>query len=164
MRLYLVRHAIAARRGSDWPDDTRRPLTRKGIARMEEAVEGLRACRMRPTVVAASPLVRAEHTARILAARLEGNPRLLVLEALAPGQEPEVVAEAVAGLSDETSIALVGHEPDLGRLCAWLLGASQPPAFKKGGVCCLDVAKRMSRGAATLVWMATPGMLRRIGR
>ena len=25
--LYLVRHAIAAERGEDWPDDDKRPLT-----------------------------------------------------------------------------------------------------------------------------------------
>ena len=40
--LYLVRHAIAAERGSEWPDDTKRPLTERGISRFKEAVKGLR--------------------------------------------------------------------------------------------------------------------------
>jgi phosphohistidine phosphatase SixA len=30
--LYLVRHAIAAERGKEWPDDTKRPLTKRGIS------------------------------------------------------------------------------------------------------------------------------------
>ena len=39
--LYLVRHAIAAERGEEWPDDSKRPLTETGITRFKEAVEGL---------------------------------------------------------------------------------------------------------------------------
>ena len=34
--LYIVRHAIAAERGDDWPDDDKRPLTEKGIARFKD--------------------------------------------------------------------------------------------------------------------------------
>ena len=41
--IYLVRHAIAAERGDDWPDDTKRPLTEQGISRFKEAVGGLKA-------------------------------------------------------------------------------------------------------------------------
>src|SRR4026207_232721 len=41
--IYLVRHAIAAERGDDWPDDTKRPLTEEGISRFKEAVGGLKA-------------------------------------------------------------------------------------------------------------------------
>jgi hypothetical protein len=40
--IYLVRHAIAAERGDDWPDDTKRPLTEEGISRFKEAVGGLK--------------------------------------------------------------------------------------------------------------------------
>ena len=39
--LYLVRHAIAAKRGDEWPDDTKRPLTKRGISRFRECVTGL---------------------------------------------------------------------------------------------------------------------------
>ena len=31
--IYLVRHAIAAERGEEWPDDSKRPLTERGIGR-----------------------------------------------------------------------------------------------------------------------------------
>ena len=43
--IYLVRHAIAAERGPDYPDDSRRPLTPKGAERFREAVAGLVAAR-----------------------------------------------------------------------------------------------------------------------
>jgi len=47
--IYLVRHAIAAERGEDWPEDDKRPLADRGIARFKEGVEGLRGgCEPRP--------------------------------------------------------------------------------------------------------------------
>ena len=39
--LYLVRHAVAAERGDDWPDDTKRPLTADGASRFRDVVDGL---------------------------------------------------------------------------------------------------------------------------
>lgn len=158
--LYLVRHAIAAERGAAWPDDTKRPLTRRGIDRMRRAVDGLQAIGVAPGVVATSPLLRAEHTARLLVDGLGGQPRLVVMTALAPGHPPEAVADAVAALPAASSVALVGHEPDLGLLAAWLLGTREAPVFKKSGVCALDVRGGLRKGGASLEWMATPRMLR----
>jgi phosphohistidine phosphatase len=159
-RLYLVRHAIAAERGPAWPDDTKRPLTRRGIARMRQAVGGLRALDVRLRVIATSPLVRAEQTARLLADGLDGEPEVVIVPALAPGYGPEAVAEALIALGDAESIAIVGHEPDLGAFAGWLLRATHAPAFRKGGVCCVDLHGPPGAGAAALVWMATPRMLR----
>jgi phosphohistidine phosphatase SixA len=51
--LYLVRHAIAAERGPQWPNDGKRPLTDQGISRFKEAVEGLAAACGRRVRVAA---------------------------------------------------------------------------------------------------------------
>src|SRR4029079_1951160 len=56
--LYLVRHAIAAERGSEWPDDTKRPLTERGINRFKEVVKGLRRLDITVDEVFTSPLVR----------------------------------------------------------------------------------------------------------
>src|SRR5688572_16178710 len=38
LELYLVRHAVAAERGGDWPDDTARPLTPDGAAKFRKCV------------------------------------------------------------------------------------------------------------------------------
>ena len=39
--LYLIRHGIAEDRGEAWPDDTKRPLTERGIARLKKEARGL---------------------------------------------------------------------------------------------------------------------------
>jgi phosphohistidine phosphatase SixA len=36
LELYLVRHGIAENRGEDWPDDSKRPLTNSGIAKLRK--------------------------------------------------------------------------------------------------------------------------------
>ena len=160
-QLFLVRHAIAAERGDKWPDDTKRPLTHQGAARMSTAAEGLSAMGVKPDVVITSPFVRAEQTADILVKCLGGEGRLVTAPALAPGGSPAAVAEAVGALAKGRNIAIVGHEPGLGELAAWLLGARQPLPFRKGGVCRIDVADwPPAAKSGTLVWFATPKMLR----
>jgi phosphohistidine phosphatase len=164
LTLYLVRHAIAAERGPAWPDDDRRPLTHRGIARMREIAAGLRALGVRPAVVATSPLERASQTASLLAAGLKPAPEVVVVPALSPGHAPAQVAEALGRLDRVSSLAVVGHEPDLGELAAWLTGARVPPPFRKGGVCRLDLRSVTRPRSAALVWMATPKMLRALSR
>jgi phosphohistidine phosphatase len=83
-----------------------------------------------------------------------------VLPALAPGGPPPKVAEAIAGHRAPAGVALVGHEPDLGELAAWLIGAKAPLPFKKGGICRIDLAGPVAARAGQLVWFATPKMLR----
>jgi phosphohistidine phosphatase len=159
--LFIVRHAIAADRSDKWPDDSKRPLTHEGAARMRKAADGLAALGVTPDAVITSPLVRAEQTADILLKSLGGDARLLTTPALAPGGSPAAVAEAIAALSKGRNIVLVGHEPGLGELAAWLVGARQPLPFKKGGACQIDVADwPAAPKAGTLMWFATPKMLR----
>jgi phosphohistidine phosphatase SixA len=70
------------------------------------------------------------------------------------------VAEALAAHSKARAIALVGHEPGMGELAAWLLGARVPVPFKKGGICRIDVSEWPPARQGQLIWMATPRMLR----
>ena len=61
-------------------------------------------------------------------------------------------------------VAVVGHEPHVGRLVTWLLTGSSEShvVFKKGGACLLDLGVRPSAGGALLHWLLTPGQLRAI--
>lgn len=158
--LYLVRHAIAGERGPEWPDDAKRPLTPRGIVRMKRQVAGLRKLGVEIELVLTSPLVRARQTAQILVAGLEPAPKCRELSVLAPGYSPSKVVSALEAEKSFRSIALVGHEPGLGELAAWLLGARTPPMFKKGGVMRIDVPKLPPEKTGRLVWLATPRMLR----
>jgi len=162
--LYLIRHAIAAARGSEWPDDTKRPLTERGVSRFKEEVKGLRRLDVEIDEIFTSPLIRARQTAELLAAGLEGKPPVKLLDALAPGHTSAAVLTQLAKAAKRRRVALVGHEPDLGELAAHLIGAGRALAFKKGGVCRIDVGSLTSRRAGSLVWFVTPSLLRQLKR
>ena len=162
--LYLVRHAIAADRGSEWPDDNKRPLTERGVARFKEAVKGLRRLDVEIDEIFTSPLIRARQTAELLAEGLEGKPPVKVLDALAPGHTSAAVMTQLAKAAKRRRIALVGHEPDLGELAAHLIGAGRALAFKKGGICRIDVGGLNVRRAGSLVWFVPPALLRQLKR
>ena len=84
MRLYLVRHAIAAPHGTPGIADDERPLTDAGIKKMKQAARGLRSLDVLPEVVLSSPLPRARHTAEILIDVFGKKVALNLTEALSP--------------------------------------------------------------------------------
>lgn len=167
MDLLVVRHAVAEDRQA-WEatgeDDALRPLTREGARRMKRAARGLARVAPRIDLLAASPLARAVQTARILAPALglEGFEEIPELE---PGARPQALAAWLRSRR-AGAVALVGHEPHLGHLVAWLVaGASRPPLpLRKGGACLLRLRETARAGAAELRWLASPSLLRRLGR
>jgi phosphohistidine phosphatase len=162
--LYLVRHAIAAERGEQWPDDTKRPLTDVGIARFKEAVEGLKWLDVEIDEIFTSPLVRAKQTATLLAHGLGNKTSVKTLESLAPGHTPRQVINELSRTAKRHRIALVGHEPGLGELAAHLLGAARALPFKKGGVSYIAIQGLTSRRPGELEWCLPPRVLRRLAR
>jgi phosphohistidine phosphatase len=161
--LYLVRHAIAADRGDEWPDDTKRPLTVRGISRFKDVVRGLRRLDVTVDEIFTSPLVRTRQTADLLAAGLGSKPVIKSLEALAPGHSPATVMAQLAKVSHRSRIALVGHEPGLGELAAHLIGAQRSLAFRKGGVARIDLGALTSKRAGSMIWFVPPKVLRELG-
>lgn len=171
VRCYLVRHAIAEVRGPRWPDDRDRPLSARGVDRMKQVVKGLGALGVTFDVILTSPLVRARQTADLLQAGAtpRRRPPIVEMPALAPGHNPDRTVRAMLAEARRfTEVALVGHEPDLGLLLAWLLGHDDndlhdtPFIVRKGSVCRVDVDRRTR--AAHLVWFAPPKLMRRVGR
>jgi phosphohistidine phosphatase len=161
--IYLVRHAIAAERGDEWPDDNKRPLTTRGIARFKEGVEGLAWLKVEIDEIFSSPLVRAKQTASLLAAGISGKPPVKFLESLSPGHAAASVLHELAKTAKRQRVALVGHEPGLGELAAHLIGSQRPLPFKKGGVARIDIQSFTSRRPGELEWFLTPKMLRELG-
>ena len=86
--LYIVRHAIAAERGDDWPDDDKRPLTEKGIVRFKDELAGLRWLDVGLDEIFTSPLVRAKQTADLLAAGISGKATGQAPSSARAGTEP----------------------------------------------------------------------------
>jgi phosphohistidine phosphatase len=164
MRLYLVRHAIAAEAdGRHWPDDRQRPLTTAGARRFKKASKALVGLIESGGTVdrlLTSPLVRARDTAAILHAA--GLPQPIEESVLAPGRTAARVL-AVLRAHDASSIVMVGHEPDLGRLLAVCIAgpaAKLSLRFRKGGAACLSFTGAPRVGEAVLEWLLPPKALR----
>ena len=163
IELLIIRHAIAAERGPNYPDDRERPLTSEGVVRFKQAVNGLKEMNVTVDLVITSPLVRAAHTAELLVAAIDSKPRVEQLEALSPGGRLPLVLEAIAKFSKRYKhIALVGHEPDLGELASKLLQARGAIEFKKGAICCIEVESATPTGPGVLRWLLPPRALRKM--
>lgn len=161
MNLYLVRHAIAAERGTEWRDDDQRPLTREGSARFRRVAEALKALGVHLDRIVTSPCVRTRQTADILAEVVAPAAALATSTALRPESATVATMRMLARLPIGTCVAVVGHEPALGQLAAALLGMQRPLEFRKGSVCALEIDRRRPlRGR--LRWHAPPAMLKRI--
>jgi phosphohistidine phosphatase len=162
LELYLVRHAIAADRGDEYPDDSKRPLTSAGISRFKKEAKALDALGMSVALILTSPLVRTRQTADILAESLEGKPPVVNTDSLAPAGTAPAVMQDLNRHAKKGSIALVGHEPNIGELAARLIGARAPLAFKKGAVCRIDFDVLPPKGTGTLSWFVPPRLLRKL--
>jgi phosphohistidine phosphatase len=163
LELYLVRHGIAAERGEAYPDDSKRPLTSNGIARLRKQTKGLNALGVGFDLIITSPLVRARQTADTLALGLQVKPAVVSSDSLAPAGTPASVIQDIVKHQRKARIALVGHEPNLGELAARLIGARTPLEFRKGGVCRIDFEVLPPKGIGQLRWFLTPKMLRQLG-
>ena len=166
MELLILRHAIASPRdGKRWPDDTARPLTMEGVKRARRAAAALKRIVTRPTLVLTSPLVRARDTAAIFTQAAHW-PQAKESDALTPGAPPEAVLELLRRSAAKADcVAVVGHQPHLGRLLALCLrGDARTEAFelKKSAVVCVrfEGPPRAHQGALTALF--PPRALRRI--
>jgi phosphohistidine phosphatase len=163
LELYLIRHGEAAERGDDYPDDSKRPLTARGIARLKKEVSALEDLGVSFDQIITSPLVRTKQTADVFAEGLKSKPPVATSDALAPAGTPAAVIQDLGRHVKKGRIALVGHEPNLGELAARLIGSRTPLEFKKGGICRIDFEVFPPKGTGRLCWFVTPKILRRLG-
>lgn len=156
MELYLIRHAIALDAEQGQSDDAR-PLSEVGVQKFKEVVRGLKRLDIRLDRLYHSPKLRAVQTAELLVPLLVGETE--VTPYLATDPSPELLKTLVG-----ESVGLVGHEPWMSELCAWLLtghrnGGHFP--FKKGGVAWLEGTPKP--GGVKLMGFWPPRVLRRLG-
>jgi phosphohistidine phosphatase len=160
--LYVIRHGVAEERGDAWPDDTKRPLTSDGIARLRKSARGLIRLGVGFDVILTSPLVRTRQTAETLGAAFSSRPPIIAIDSLAPGGSYQALLNELEKQARRSRIALVGHEPGIGEMTAKLAGARHPFSFKKGAVCRVDVDVLPPVGPGSLRWFVTPGILKAI--
>jgi phosphohistidine phosphatase len=162
LELYLIRHGIAAERGDEYPDDSKRPLTSGGITRLRKEAKALDALGVAFDHIITSPLVRTRQTADVFAETLKSKPSVSSSDALAPAGTPAAVIQDLTKHARKARVALVGHEPNIGELAARLIGARLPMEFKKGAICRIDFETLPPKGLGQLRWFITPKMLRNI--
>lgn len=158
MQLFILRHAIAADRAA-YESDADRPLTALGIETLERVTTAFPPLSVVPTVIICSPLLRARQTAEVVG-RATGV-SLQIEDALAAGAEPDAVLTALRERDLAHAPMLVGHEPDLSRLIATLIGGDDRARIrlKKSGLAALDV-ESLTPGGAELRWLMAPKQLR----
>jgi len=162
LELYLIRHGVAAERGEDYPDDSKRPLTSPGISRLRKEARALDEMEIGFDHIITSPLVRTRQTADVFAETLKSKPSVSQSDALTPAGTPVAVIQELGKHAKKGRIALVGHEPNIGELAARLIGARLPLEFKKGAICRIDFDVLPPKGIGQLRWFVTPRMLREI--
>ena len=166
MELLILRHAVAFPRDAKrWPDDAKRTLTMEGVKRARRAATGLKRMTKRPALVLTSPLVRARDTAAIFAQAARW-PDAVECTALSPGASPEDVLEALRRRGAKAEcVAVVGHQPHLGRLLALSLrGDARGEAFelKKSAVAWVHFEGSPSAHQGVLMALYPPRALREI--
>ena len=165
MRLYIVRHAIAAPHGTPGIPDEDRQLTEDGIKKMRQAAAGLRSLDYIPELILSSPLIRARQTADILLEAFGKGIELKILPALAPsGIRPELYKSIAHYEKRLTSLMLVGHQPSLGEIAGEII-AGTPDCYieiKKGGACAIELAGVGNPPKGSMISLLTPSILRGI--
>ena len=111
-----------------------------------------------------SPYPRALETAELAAREMGIAKRVKPRVELEAGMEPEVAA-TLLGEEAGDSVMIVGHNPDLERLAAWLIDANGGAAIelKKGSVACVESEAPPGPGTGELRWLLTPRQLEIIG-
>lgn len=158
LNLYIIRHAEAVPVGQDGIEsDEARPLTEAGTASCKPLAAALKRVAPKLDKLLTSPLVRARDTAAGIAEHWgDKPPHVIDTPALTPGTRKRELLEAIRAIKGR-SIGLVGHNPDLSELVAWLIGDRNVGIeLEKGGMACVRFAERAGKGVGSLVWMVTP--------
>ena len=144
MTIYLLRHAEAEAMAAS---DAARRLTAKGEAQAERAGKFCRRHGIRPGIILSSPVTRALQTAEIVAGCLE-DVELTGVPWAACGMSPAEALDELGGYDKFSSVMLVGHQPDLGRLAAALLGVENAGALhvRKSLLCAIEAVPGFRRG------------------
>lgn len=162
MDVFVIRHAIAVD-AEPGQDDAARELTPDGVRKFKRAVQGLRELGWSFDRVLTSPWQRALATAELLAP-LDNGP-MISTELLCDKPRPELfalIAESSGPREKRQATAVVGHEPWLSELVAWLAFGDprRGEAFdlKKGGMVWLEGSA--VPGGMMIRAMLTPKILR----
>jgi len=159
MQLYILRHGIAED-GKPGSSDSERALTAEGKKKLREVLRVASRAGVSPKLIISSPYLRAVETAEIAIDVLGYKETLLQTKVLIPSSDPKPVWEEIRVHNDVPELMLVGHEPLLSILGAYLLGApSVHIDMKKGAILRIDLDKFGAAPHGVLKWMLVPKLI-----
>ena len=149
MDLIIWRHAEA----EDGVPDLERKLTAKGRKQAERMAQWLLQRLPARFVLMSSPAVRAQQTAEALGVPIKTE------KTLAPGASPQAILKACGWPDAKGAAVVVGHQPDLGRALAELLGAHGGFSLKKGGLWWISNSVREEKDQVVVRAVVSPDLL-----
>jgi len=163
MKVVIVRHADAGDSESfakTGKPDSARPLSSAGRKQMRAAAKVIVRLVPDADLLVSSNYARAVQTAELLAEAYDGI-RVETTDALTPEAPP---SEMESWLREHGSdvVVVVGHEPHLGKLIAWLTtgGDDTFVDLKKGGAALIRFRERFGKANGELRWLMGPKELR----
>lgn len=147
MKLYLLRHANA---DTEAEFDDNRAISPKGEKQSKRVAEFCRNHHIMPAQILASPLLRAQQTAKPVARKLGVS--VETVPWLVHETAPDQIISHLAERGEVESVMLVGHEPDFGFLAASLLGSERDAIrVRKASLLLLEISE-FKVGGARLEW------------
>lgn len=153
MKVLLVRHADADAEIPEGLGDDERALTSKARVNIASHFSALADRIGSPDIILTSPLVRTVQTASILSATLGYEGPLRAHRSLLPDM-PVGAIDGVLQELDVPSVLLVGHNPSMSAMAAYLLGL---PTFPKQVNPGTVIGVQRSGDAGQLLFYAAPG-------
>ena len=147
MDLILWRHADA----EDGVPDTGRKLTAKGEKQAQQMGQWLKARLPDKFKLIASPAIRAQQTAQALSKTFD------TVKAISPGADAISVLAAAGWPDAKGAVVVVGHQPTLARLAAFLLAGEEADwSMKKGSIWWISNRTRQGEAQTILRVMMSP--------
>jgi phosphohistidine phosphatase len=162
-RIYLIRHGIAGEKGT-YADDRERPLNKKGDRQTKKVAKKLMSLEVKFDLILTSPLVRAKQTAEILKKTGLSQEITESADLIPMGNFTNWLNWVTAWhkSSQGQSLALVGHQPDLGNWAERLVWGSvrENLVLNKAGVIGVNLPENENIvGYCTLFWLTQPKYL-----
>lgn len=138
VRVYLIRHGDAVPE-EDAGSDRDRWLSPRGREAARVLGRLLREQNIALDAILCSPLPRAVQTAELLAQALDYLQPIASRRCLEPSAQPRVAAGEISSVGQ--SVIVVGHEPSISALGAYLLGRPSFPPFRTAQCCAIEDGK-----------------------
>jgi phosphohistidine phosphatase len=119
-----MRHGVSQSRAASGRDQDRE-LTPEGAEEVRQVAARAKEAGLAPRWIVASPLVRAQQTARIAARELGYEEPILTSTRLTPESDPAELWAEVRDLAPDSPLLFVAHEPLLSSVASWMLSESR---------------------------------------